>query len=59
LKPGKSPNELTFLRPIIPLPIASIVFEKLLLKRLLTVVERWYHSHNGFSNGKDVVSKKT
>jgi hypothetical protein len=39
LKPGKPPNELTSHQPISFLPIASKVFEKLLLKRLLPVVE--------------------
>jgi hypothetical protein len=38
LKPGK-PNELTSYRPISLLPIVSEVFEKLLLKRLLPIVE--------------------
>jgi hypothetical protein len=58
LKPGKSPNELTSYWPISPLPIVSKVFEKLLLNRLLTMVERWYHSHSGFSNGKEMDNKK-
>jgi hypothetical protein len=35
LKSGKPPNELTSYQPISLLPIASEVFEKLLLKRLL------------------------
>jgi hypothetical protein len=39
LKPGKHPNELTSYRPISLLPIVSKVFEKLLLKRLLPIVE--------------------
>jgi hypothetical protein len=39
LKPGKPPNELTSYRPISLLPIVSTVFEKLLLKRLLPMVE--------------------
>jgi hypothetical protein len=39
LKPGKPPNELTSYRPISLLPIVSKVFEKLLLKRLLPIVE--------------------
>jgi hypothetical protein len=39
LKPGKPPNELTSYRPIILLPIVCQVFEKLLLKRLLPMVE--------------------
>jgi hypothetical protein len=39
LKPGKPPNELTSYRPISLLPIVSKVFEKILLKRLLPVVE--------------------
>jgi hypothetical protein len=39
LKPGKPPNEVTFYRPISLLPIVSKVFEKLLLKRLLPMVE--------------------
>jgi hypothetical protein len=38
-KPGKPPNELTSYRSISLLPTASKVFEKLLLKRLLPVVE--------------------
>jgi hypothetical protein len=38
LKPGK-PNELTSYRPISLLPILSKVFEKILLKRLLPMVE--------------------
>jgi hypothetical protein len=37
--PGKPPNELTSYRPISLLPIVSTVFEKLLLKRLLQIVE--------------------
>jgi hypothetical protein len=39
LKPGKRPNELTSYRPISHLPVVSKVFEKLLLKRLLQIVE--------------------
>jgi hypothetical protein len=39
LKPGKPPNKLTSYRPISLLPIVSKVFEKILLKRLLTMVE--------------------
>jgi hypothetical protein len=39
LNPGKPPNELTSYRPISLLPIASKVFEKLLLKWLLPMVE--------------------
>jgi hypothetical protein len=38
LKPGKPP-ELTFYRPVSLLPIVSKVLEKLLLKRLLPIVE--------------------
>jgi hypothetical protein len=38
LKPGKLPKELSYW-PICLLPIVSEVFEKLLLKRLLPVVE--------------------
>jgi hypothetical protein len=39
LKPGKPPNELTSYRPISLLPIVSKVFENILLKRPLPVVE--------------------
>jgi hypothetical protein len=39
LKPGKPRSELTSYRPISLLPIVSKVFEKILLKRLLPVVE--------------------
>jgi hypothetical protein len=39
LKPGEPPNELTSYRPISLLPIVSKVFEKLLLKRPLRMVE--------------------
>jgi hypothetical protein len=39
LKPWKPPTELTSYQPISLLPIVSRVFEKLLLKRLLPVVE--------------------
>jgi hypothetical protein len=39
LKPGKPPNELIFYRPISFSAIVSKVFEKLLLKRLLPMVE--------------------
>jgi hypothetical protein len=39
LNPGKPPNALSFYWPISLLPIVSIVFEKLLLKRLLPLVE--------------------
>jgi hypothetical protein len=39
LKPGKPPNELTSYRPTSLLPIISKVFEKLLRKRLLRMVE--------------------
>jgi hypothetical protein len=39
LKPGKLPSELTSYQPIYLLPIVSKVFEKILLKRLLLVVE--------------------
>jgi hypothetical protein len=38
-KPGKPSNELTSYRPISLLPIVSKAFEKVLLKRLLPVVE--------------------
>jgi hypothetical protein len=38
LKPGKPPNKLTSYQPISLLPIASEVFETLLLKRLLPMV---------------------
>jgi hypothetical protein len=38
-KPGKSPHQLSSYRPISLLPISSKVFEKLLLKRLLPLVE--------------------
>jgi hypothetical protein len=39
LKPGKPLNELTSYWPISLLPIVSKIFEKLLLKRLLRMVE--------------------
>jgi hypothetical protein len=39
LKPGKLPNELTSYQPISLLPIVSNVFENILYKRLLPVVE--------------------
>jgi hypothetical protein len=39
LKPGKRPNKLTSSRPISLLPTVSKVFEKLLLKRLLSMFE--------------------
>jgi hypothetical protein len=39
LKPGKPSNELTSYRPTSLLPIVSKVFEKLLLKRLLPIVD--------------------
>jgi hypothetical protein len=39
LKSGKPPDEITSYRPISLLPIISKVFEKLLLKRLLPMVE--------------------
>jgi hypothetical protein len=39
LKSGKPPNELTSYRPISLLPIVSKVFDKVLLKRLLRIVE--------------------
>jgi hypothetical protein len=39
LKPGKPLNELTSYRPISLLPIVSKVFEELLIKRLLPMVE--------------------
>jgi hypothetical protein len=39
LKPGLSPNELTSLRPTSLLPIVFKGFEKLLIKRLLPIVE--------------------
>jgi hypothetical protein len=47
LQPGEPPNELTTYRPISLLPFASEVFEKLLLRRLLPVVEnnRLIHNH--------------
>jgi hypothetical protein len=38
-KPGKPPHQLSSYRPISLLPIVSKVFEKLLLKRLLPLVE--------------------
>jgi hypothetical protein len=38
-KPGKPPHQLSTYRPISLLPIASKVFEKLFLKRLLPLVE--------------------
>jgi hypothetical protein len=43
LKPGKPPNELTSYRPISFLPILPKIFEPVLLKRLLEMVE-----DNGF-----------
>jgi hypothetical protein len=43
LKPGKPPNELASYRPISLLPTVSKICEKLLLKRLLKMVE-----NNGF-----------
>jgi hypothetical protein len=50
LKPGKPPNELTSYQSISLLPTVSKVFEKLLLKRLLPVVEnnRLYTHQFGF-----------
>jgi hypothetical protein len=39
LKPGKPPNELTPYLPICLLPTVSKVFEKILLKRFLPMVE--------------------
>jgi hypothetical protein len=39
-KPGKPPHELTSYRPISLLPIVSKLFETLLLKRLLPLIER-------------------
>jgi hypothetical protein len=48
LKLGKSPDELTSYRPISLLPIVSNVFEKLLLKRLLLMVENIRSIHNQF-----------
>jgi hypothetical protein len=39
LKPEKAPNELTSYRPISLLPIVSKVFEKLLLKWFVPMVE--------------------
>jgi hypothetical protein len=39
LKPGKPPNELTSYWPISLSPSVSKVFEKLLLKRILPIVE--------------------
>jgi hypothetical protein len=39
LKPGKPPNELTCYWPISLLPIVNKVFKKLLLRRLLPMVE--------------------
>jgi hypothetical protein len=41
LKPGKPPNELASYRPISLLPNVSKVIEKILLKRLLPVVETY------------------
>jgi hypothetical protein len=38
-KPGKPPNEVTSHRPIALLPVASKLFEKLLLKRLEIIIE--------------------
>jgi hypothetical protein len=40
LKPGKPPNDVTSYQPVSLLPIATKVFEKTLLKRLLPMVER-------------------
>jgi hypothetical protein len=40
LKPGKPPHDLPSYRPISLLPIVSKLFEKLLLKRLLPLIER-------------------
>jgi hypothetical protein len=39
LKPGKPPNELMSYRPISLLPIPSKFYEKLLLRRLLPIIE--------------------
>jgi hypothetical protein len=42
LKPGKPPHALPSYRPISLLPIVSKLFEKLLLKRLLPLIEHNY-----------------
>jgi hypothetical protein len=44
--PGKPPHQLSSYRPISLLPVASKVFEKLLLKRLLLLVEHDNLIHN-------------
>jgi hypothetical protein len=54
LKPGKPPNQLTSYWPISLLPIVTKVFENILLKRLLPMVEhnRLIPNHQfGFRQG--------
>jgi hypothetical protein len=59
-KPGKPPNELTSYRSTSLLPIISKVFEKLLLKRLLPMVEnnRLIPSHQfGFRQSHSTIEQ--
>jgi hypothetical protein len=58
-KPGKPPNELTSYRPISLLPIISKVFEKLLLKRILPMVESLIPNHQFGLRKRHSATEKT
>jgi hypothetical protein len=60
LKPGKPPNDLTSYRPVSLLPIVCKVFEKLLFRRLLQMVEnsRLTPNHQfGFRKGHSAIEQ--
>lgn len=59
-KPGKPPNEKKSYRPISLLPIISKIFEKLLLKRMLPIIEekRLIPDHQfGFRNNHSTIDQ--
>ena len=60
LKPGKPPDQVSSYRPISLLPIISKVFEKLILKRLNTIIEEkgLYPSHQfGFRHSHSTIDQ--
>lgn len=57
-KPGKTPNDLKFYRPISLLPIVVKVFEKLLLTRLTRRIEKFIPNHQfGFWNAHSTIDQ--
>ena len=58
LKPGKLPNEVKSYRPISLLPVISKIFEKILLKRLKSVIENLIPDHQfGFRSKHSTIDQ--